>query len=181
MTEGRKESHRESVVRPPAQARREVCRHTRVLAAGYCPDCRGGFWIEVQAPAGSRSQGTYPAGGFHLRRAYGRSSTRESAGLQNQWLQVRFLPSMRSTTLRGERACVLTNAQRNTKERGRPPCRRASRPRACPGCPVVPGRAAPGLLAPTGRATPLQGEGFPVRIRGGPRSRSGMSRKGQRA
>jgi hypothetical protein len=113
----------------------------------------------VQAPAGSRSQGTYPAGGFHLRRAYGRSSTRESAGLQNQWLQVRFLPSMRSTTLRGERARVLTNAQRNTKERGRPPCGRALRPRACPGCPVVPGRAAPGLLAPTGRATPPQGEG----------------------
>jgi hypothetical protein len=150
------------------RAGREVCRHTRVLAAGHCPDRRGGFWIEVQAPAGSRSQGTHPAGGFHLRRAYGRSSTRESAGLQNQWLQVRFLPSMRSTTLRGERACVLTNAQRNIKERGRPSRRRASRPRACPGCPVVPGRAAPGLLAPIGRATPLQGGGFPVRIRGGP-------------
>ena len=159
MTEGRKESHRESVVRPPAQAGREVCRHTRVLAAGHCPDRRGGFWIEVQAPAGSRSQGTRPAGGFHLRRGYGRSSTRESAGLQNQWLQVRFLPSMRSTTLRGERACVLTNAQRNTKERGRLPCGARRARRACPGCPVVPGRAALGLLAPTGRATPLQGEG----------------------
>ena len=168
MTQGRKESHSESVVRSPVQAGREVCRHTCVLAAWYCPDRWGGFWIEVEAPARSRSQGIYPAGGFHLRRAYGRSSTRESAGLQNQWLQVRFLPSMRSTTLRGERACVLTNAQRNTKESGRPPCGRALRPRACPGCPVVPGRAAPGLLAPIGRATPLQGEGFPVRIRGGP-------------
>src|SRR5215470_527454 len=140
MTEGRKESHRESVVRPPARARREVCRHTRVLAAGYCPDRRGGFWIEVQAPAGSRSQGTRPAGGFHLRRAYGRSSTRESAGLQNQWLQVRFLPSMRSTTLRGERACELTNAQRNTNKR-----QAALRALVAPGGPArLPGRPRPG-------------------------------------
>src|SRR5260221_11125450 len=33
------------------------------------------------------------------------------------------------------------------------------RPRSLPRLPVVPGRAAPGLLAPIGRATPLQGEG----------------------
>ena len=121
--------------------------------------------------------GDTPGGRFSFAPAFGRSSTWESAGFQNQWLRVRFLPSKRSTTPRGERACVLTIPQRNTKRVRQAHPRAHPHPRGLSWLPVVPGRAAPGLLAPTGRATPLQGEGFPVRIRGGP---LGERRQGRR-
>ena len=82
--------------------------------------------------------GDTPGGRFSFAPAYGRSSTGRALVWKNQWLRVRFLPSMRSTILRDERACVLTNPQRNTKERDRP-----VRGRTCaPARPVLAARRA---------------------------------------